>query len=144
MDFDPRHFAERLVSGMSDAIIYADAEGVIRFWNSGATRIFGFAEAEAIGQSLDIIIPERLRPRHWEGFRTTMRTGQSRYGEGQMLSVPAIRKDGAPISVEFTIVPFTGDSGQITGIAAVMRDVTARFEEMRNLRRQLASLAPKP
>ena len=144
MEFDPKHFAERLVSGMSDAIVYADAEGVIRFWNRGATRIFGFAEAEAIGQSLDIIIPERLRTRHWEGFRTTMRTGQSRYSEGQMLSVPAIRKDGAQISVEFTIVPFTGDSGQMIGIAAIMRDATARFEELRNLRRQLASLASKP
>jgi PAS domain S-box-containing protein len=144
VEFDPKQFAEQLVSGMPDAIIYANAEGVIRFWNRGATRIFGFAEAEAIGQSLDIIIPQRLRARHWEGFGTTMRTGQSRYGEGQMLSVPAIRKDGAQISVEFTIVPFTGETGQMIGIAAVMRDITARFEELRNLRRQLAGLAPKP
>lgn len=144
MEFDPQQFAERLVSGMPDAIIYADAEGVIRFWNRGASRIFGFTEAEAIGRSLDIIIPERLRARHWEGFRTTMRTGQSRYGDGQVLSVPAIRKDGAPISVEFTIVPFTGESGQMIGIAAIMRDTTARFEELRSLRRQLAGLAPRP
>jgi PAS domain S-box-containing protein len=144
MDLDPKQFAEQLVSGMSDAIVYADAGGVIRFWNGGATRIFGFAESEAIGCSLDIIIPERLRPRHWEGFRTTMRTGQSRYGEGQVLSVPAIRKDGAQVSVEFTIVPFTGESGQMIGIAAIMRDATTRFEELRTLRRQLASVAPKP
>jgi PAS domain S-box-containing protein len=128
---------------MSDAIVYADAEGMIRFWNGGATRIFGFAEAEAIGHSLDIIIPERLRGRHWEGFRTTMQTGQSRYGEGQVLAVPAIRKDGAQVSVEFTIVPFTGEAGQMIGIAAIMRDATARFEELRTLRRQLASVAPK-
>ena len=144
MNLDPKQFAERLVSTMPDAVVYGDAEGVIRFWNGGATRIFGFAEAEAIGCSLDIIIPERLRARHWEGFRTTMRTGQSRYGEGQTLSVPTIRKDGAQISVEFTIVPFTGQSGEMIGIAAIMRDATARFEEMRTLRRQLASLAPKP
>jgi PAS domain S-box-containing protein len=144
MEFDPKQFAERLVSAMPDAIVYADAEGVIRFWNGGATRIFGFAEAEAIGHSLDIIIPERLRARHWEGFGATMRTGQSRYGEGETLAVPAVRKDGAQISVEFTIVPFTNDSGQMIGIAAIMRDTTARFEELRNLRRQLASLAPKP
>ena len=144
MAFDPIQFAKRLVSDMPDAIVYADAEGVIRFWNRGATRIFGFAAAEAIGRSLDIIIPERLRARHWEGFRTTMRTGQSRYSEGQMLSVPAIRKDGTQISVEFTIVPFADDSGQMTGIAAIMRDTTARFEELRSLRRQLASLASKP
>src|SRR5689334_2702384 len=144
MEIDPKQFAERLVSGMAEAIVYADAEGVIRFWNSGATRIFGFAESEAIGRSLDIIIPERLRARHWEGFRTTMRTGQSRYGAGQTLSVPAIRKDGAQISVEFTIVPFADESGRMTGIAAVMRDATARFEELRALRRQLASHTPKP
>ena len=143
MEIDPKQFAERLVSGMADAIVYADAEGVIRFWNRGATRIFGFAEAEAIGRSLDIIIPERLRARHWEGFSATMRTGQSRYSEGHVLSVPAIRKDGAQISVEFTIVPFTGETGQMIGIAAIMRDATARFEELRNLRRQLASLTPK-
>jgi PAS domain S-box-containing protein len=144
MEFDPKQFAERLVSAMPDAIVYADAEGVIRFWNSGATRIFGFAEAEAVGRSLGIIIPERLRARHWEGFRETMRTGQSRYSEGQTLSVPAIRKDGTQISVEFTIVPFTDHSGQMIGIAAIMRDTTARFDELRNLRRQLATLAPKP
>jgi len=131
-------FAERLVAGMSDAIVYADAEGVIRVWNRGATRIFGFAEAEALGRSLDIIIPENLRERHWQGYRATMRTGQSRYGDGQILSVPAVRKDGARVSVEFTIVPFTDKTGQMIGIAAIMRDATARFEELRALRRQLA------
>ena len=137
MEFDPAQFADRLVSGMSDAIIYADAEGVIRRWNRGATRIFGFAEEEALGRYLDIIIPESLRARHWQGFRGTMRTGESRYGDGQVLSVPAVRKDGARISVEFTIVPFISDSGQMIGIAAIMRDTTTRFEELRALRRQL-------
>ena len=138
MDLDPAGFADRLISGMSDAIVYADAEGVIRFWNRGAARIFGFAEAEVLGRSLDIIIPEGLRERHWQGYRATMRTGQSRYGDGHILSVPAVRKDGARISVEFTIVPFTSDSGQMIGIAAIMRDTTTRFEELRALRRQLA------
>ena len=138
MELDRAHFADRLVSGMSDAIVYADAEGVIRLWNRGATRIFGFAETEALGCSLDIVIPEGLRERHWQGYRATMRTGQSHYGDGQILSVPAVRKDGARISVEFTIVPFTDDSGQMIGIAAIMRDATARFEELRALRRQLA------
>jgi PAS domain S-box-containing protein len=138
MELDPAHFAERLVSGMSDAIIYADAEGVIRMWNRGATRVFGFAEAEAVGRPLDIIIPENLRERHWQGYRDTMRTGQSRYGDGQILSVPAVRKDGTRVSVEFTIVPFTDDAGRMISIAAIMRDATARFEELRALRRQLA------
>jgi PAS domain S-box-containing protein len=90
---------------MSDAIVYADAEGVIRLWNRGATRIFGFTEAEALGRSPDIVIPERLRERHWQGYRTTMRTGQTRYRDGQVLSIPAVRKDGAQISVEFTMPP---------------------------------------
>ena len=139
MELDPAHFADRLVSGMSDAVVYADAEGVIRLWNRGATRIFGFAEAEALGRSLDIIIPENLRERHWHGYRATMRTGRSRYGDGQVLSVPAVRKDGARISVEFIIVPFADDTGQMIGITAIMRDVTARFEELRALRRQLAA-----
>ena len=138
MELDPAHFAERLVSGMSDAIVYADAEGVIRVWNRGAIRIFGFTEAEALGRSLDLIIPENLRERHWQGYRTTMRTGQSRYGDGQTLSVPAVRRDGKRVSVEFTIVPFKDSAGQMVGIAAIMRDATARFEELRALRRQLA------
>ena len=139
MEFDPAQFAERLVSGMPDAIVYADTDGVIRRWNRGATRIFGFAKAEALGRSLDIIIPENLRERHWQGYRATMRTGQTRYGDGQILSVPAVRMDGTRISVEFTIVPFTDDSGRMVGIAAIMRDTTARFEELRTLRRQLAA-----
>jgi PAS domain S-box-containing protein len=126
---------------MSDAVVYADAEGTIRVWNRGAVRIFGFTEAEALGQSLDIIIPANLRERHWHGYRETMRTGRSRYADGQLLSVPAIRKDGARISVEFIIVPFADETGRMIGIAAIMRDVTARFEEMRALRKELAALS---
>lgn len=135
------HFADRLVAGMSEALIFADAEGVIRLWNHGATRIFGFEETEAIGRSLDIIIPESLRARHWEGYRTTMQSGQSRYADGQLLSVPAVRRDGTRISVEFTIVPFTDDAGRMIGIAAIMRDATARFEELRRLRKELSARA---
>jgi PAS domain S-box-containing protein len=135
----PRHFADRLFTGMADAIVYVDADGVICLWNRGAVRIFGFTEAEALGQSLDVIIPENLRERHWDGYRTTMQTGRSRYGDGQLLSVPAVRKDGKRISVEFTIVPFTDDAGQMIGIAAIMRDATARFDELRALRRDLAA-----
>ena len=133
------HFADRLIAGMSDAIVYADAEGVIRLWNRGATRVFGFTETEALGRSLDIIIPEGLRERHWRGYRATMRTGQSRYGDGEILSVPALRKDGARVSVEFTILPFTDDAGRMMGIAAILRDVTTRFEELRALRKELAA-----
>jgi PAS domain S-box-containing protein len=139
----PELIAEALLSTRSDAIIAADRDGVIRFWNPGAERIFGHAAGDAIGQSLDLIIPERLRQRHWDGFRHTMETGRSRYGEGEMLSVPALRRDGATISVEFTIVPLKSDGGQMTSIIAIMRDVTKRFEEVRALRRKLTE-AEKP
>ena len=133
------HFAERLVAGMSEAIIYAEADGVIRYWNHGAIRMFGFTTQEAVGQPLDIIIPPRLRERHWQGYHTTMRTGQSRYEIGHRLSVPAIRKDGTLISIEFTLVPFTDEAGHTAGIAAIMRDVTQSFEELRALRKAAAA-----
>jgi PAS domain S-box-containing protein len=131
-------FALTLARDAPDAIIYADTEGIMRFWNHGAERVFGFAESEALGQSLDIIIPERLRARHWAGFTATMRSGSTRYGAGEILAVPAMHKDGRRISVEFTILPFRDEAGRISGIAAILRDVTARFEEMRALRAQLA------
>ncbi len=132
-------FAVRLLDSMPDAVIHADAEGIIRYWNPGAAAMFGHATDEAVGQSLDMIIPASLRERHWTGFRETMRTGTSRYGSGDLLAVPAIRKDGSRISVEFTIVPFRDDAGRMLGIAAIMRDVTKRFEEMRALRQAAAA-----
>jgi len=138
---DLDQLAKALLATPSDAIVAADRDGIIRFWNPGATRIFGHAESEAVGQSLDLIIPERLRQRHWDGYRKTMETGQSRYGEGELLSVPATRRDGATVSIEFTVVPLRDADGRMTGIVAVMRDVTARFEEMRSLRRKLADAA---
>jgi PAS domain S-box-containing protein len=128
--------AEALLHSMSDAIIASDSDGRISFWNPGAERIFGFSRAEAIGQSLDLIIPERLRARHWTGYSEVMRTGESRYGHGDLLSVPALRKDGARLSIEFTIVPLKDDAGAMTGMAAILRDVTARFEELRALRQR--------
>jgi PAS domain S-box-containing protein len=139
MSFDPTEFATTLLDSMSDAVVYADAAGHIQFWNGGAEQMFGHTAAEAIGQSLDLIIPEPLRRRHWEGYEKTMRTGETRYGAGDLLAVPAIRKDGTRISVEFTIVPFRDSAGTMIGIAAIMRDVTKRFEEMKELRKRAAS-----
>lgn len=133
-------FAEALVAGLSDALIHVDADGRVQVWNAGAERIFGFTAQEAVGQTLDLIIPTSLRDRHAEGFGATMRTGHTKYGNGDILSVPALRKDGARISVEFSIVPFADAGGTMTGIAAIMRDVTARFEELRTLRRENAAL----
>jgi PAS domain S-box-containing protein len=141
---DLERFAARLVRDGPEAIIYADSGGVIRFWNHGAERVFGFAETEALGRSLDIIIPEQLRARHWAGYTATMQSGSTRYGSGDILAVPATHKDGRRISVEFTILPFRDDAGRMTGIAAILRDVTARFEETRALRRQLAERRAPP
>jgi PAS domain S-box-containing protein len=135
--------ARALLGTNSDAIIAADKDGVVRFWNPGAERIFGYTSEDAVGQSLDIIIPERLRKRHWDGYQQVMEGGESRYGHGDILAVPGIRKDGAAISVEFTIVPLTNEAGRLNGVAAIMRDVTKRFEEVRALKRKLAD-APKP
>jgi PAS domain S-box-containing protein len=133
--------ARALLGTSSDAIIAADKDGVVRFWNPGAERIFGYTSEDAVGQSLDIIIPERLQKRHWDGYQQVMEGGESRYGHGDILAVPGIRKDGAGISVEFTIVPLTDEAGRLNGVAAIMRDVTKRFEEVRALKRKLADAA---
>ena len=132
--------AQAVLLTRSDAIIAADRDGIICFWNPGAERMFGHVSGEAVGRSLDLIIPERLRRRHWDGFRQTMETGRSRYGEGDLLSVPALRKDGTTISVEFTIVLLKRELVGVRGIVAIMRDVSQRFEEMRQLRRKLAEV----
>ncbi len=132
---------DAILASVGDAVVICDREGMIRFWNPGAERIFGFAAADAVGKSLDIIIPEPQRARHWHGFHRVMATGQTRYGQGDLLAVPALHRDGRRISVEFTIVPLHGDGGGMDGMAAILRDVTARFEEMRALRQRLAAAA---
>jgi len=135
----PAEFFAHVVTLCPDAVIYADAEGRIRFWNAAATRIFGFAETEAVGMRLDLIIPERLRARHWQGYDQVMAGGPSRYGAGELLAVPASHKDGRQISIEFTILPLHDPDGKMAGIVAFLRDATQRFEEMRTLRRELAA-----
>jgi PAS domain S-box-containing protein len=139
----PAALGDAVLRSASDAIVATDREGRIAFWNPGAERIFGFTAEEAAGQSLDIIIPENLRARHWQGFRHTMATGTSRYGHGDLLSVPALTKDARRISVEFTIVLLHDDRQEVAGTVAVMRDVTKRFEEVRQLRRKLAEVGEK-
>lgn len=139
MTENPPALFENIVRAAADAIVYADAEGMIRFWNASAERLFGYGAAEAVGRSLDLIIPEQLRGRHWEGFRRVMQTGKSRYGAGDLLAVPARRKDGARLSVEFTIVPLRDAAGRMLGMAAILRDMTQRFNEMKALREQLTA-----
>jgi PAS domain S-box-containing protein len=128
---------EAVLSTNSDAIIAADKEGRIFFWNPGAERIFGHTSADVLGRSLDIIIPEPLRQRHWDGYRQVMKNGESRYGQGDVLAVPGLAKDGGRISLEFTITPLRAQTGELIGLAAIMRDVTRRFEEMRALKQKL-------
>ena len=116
----PDLIAQSLLVMRSDAIIAANRDGVICFWNPGAERIFGYLRGDAIGRSLDLIIPDRLRQRHWDGYRATIATGRSRYGEGDLLSVPALHKNGTTISVEFTIVSLKNESGAMIGMAAII------------------------
>lgn len=133
----------QIVEGSSDAIILGDAEGRIRLWNAGAEAIFGFSAAEAVGQSMDIIIPERLRARHWEGYDKVMVTGKSRYSSGDLLAVPALAKDGRTLSIEFTIQMLRGASGEILGPVAIIRDVTRRFQREKEMARRLKELEAK-
>ena len=127
-----------LLEEMADAVIITDREGVIRLWNTGAGAIFGVPADQAVGESLDLIIPERLRQRHWEGYRRVMQTGVTRYGR-ELLAVPATRADGTRLSVEFTIVPLRDEAGHLFGVAAILRDVTARWQREKELRERLAA-----
>jgi PAS domain S-box-containing protein len=141
--WDGDRLYRQIVEGSPDAVILGDAEGIIRLWNAAAEAMFGFSAAEAIGQSMDIIIPERLRGRHWEGYRKVMATGVSRYGHGDLLAVPAVTKDGRTISIEFTIQMLKGASGEILGPVATVRDVTRRFQREKEMARRLKELEAK-
>jgi PAS domain S-box-containing protein len=129
----------KIVEETQEAVIFADAGGAIRLWNRGAERVFGWSAAEAIGQSLDVIIPEKLRGRHWDGWKRVMETGVTRYAS-DLLAVPAVRRDGTRISLEFTVTLIRDDRGSIAGIAAVLRDVTERWQRDKELRARLAQL----
>jgi PAS domain S-box-containing protein len=129
----PEWLARRIVAEMPEAVIFADRDGVIQLWNRGAEAMFGYAATEAVGRTLDLIIPERHRSRHWEGYKNVMRSGSTRYGS-ELLAVPAVRKDGGRISIEFSIALLRGETGDVLGAAAVIRDVTARWEREKLLR----------
>jgi PAS domain S-box-containing protein len=128
-----------LVEASGDAVIASDAEGRIVLWNAAAQRIFGHSEAEALGQPLDMIIPERMRQRHGDGYEKSMRTGETKYGHS-LLKVPALHKDGHQISIAFSVAMLFDEQHQVTSIVAIVRDETARFNEERTLRKRLAEL----
>jgi PAS domain S-box-containing protein len=140
-DFDLDRFYRTLANDSPDAIIYADAGGRIRFWNAACERIFGYTATEALGRSLDIIIPERLRASHWNGYAEVMRTGKTRYGSGDLLAVQAIRNDGQSISVAFGILPIKDDNGRVTGVVATLRDVTQTSSPERAFYRRVVQVS---
>ena len=129
----------QLVAAAGDAIVAADPQGKVTLWNPAAERIFGFSREEALGRSLDLIIPERFRQRHWDGYDKVMRSGETRYGT-QVLRVPALRKDGRPLSIAFTVALLKDAHGKVQFIVAIMRDDTERWNEERNLKKRLAEL----
>ena len=127
---------KQIIDFAQDGILFADKDGNIQLWNSGAQTIFGYTSEEAIGNSLDLIIPEKLRERHWEGYQKVMGTGKTRYGT-ELLKVPALRKDGERISVEFSIVLIRDHQNKILGSAAIMIDVTERWKHEKKLKERL-------
>ena len=132
----------QLVAGAGDAIVVCDAQGAIALWNRASERVFGFTKAEALGQSLDMIIPQRQRERHWEGYHKTMATGTTRYGN-DVLRVPAITKSGGQLSIAFTVALLYAADGKPGAIVSVIRDETARFKADRELRARITELEAK-
>lgn len=130
------------VNASSDAILIADSNGVIVYWNTGAERMLGYSSEEAIGQSLDLFIPEKLRGRHWEGYHRVMASGETKYKTG-LLSSPGIRKDGSQVSLEFSMVLLKDEEGQMQGCASIMRDVTERWLKEKALKQRLAECEEK-
>ena len=134
----PERLFRWIVESMPEAVVYSDREGIIRLWNRGAEAIFGYRQEDALGHTLDLIIPERWRARHWEGYRTVMLTGVTRYGQ-ELLAVPASRSDGTRISIEFSIILPTDPDGKVLGAVAIVRDVTTRWKQEQALRKRLGA-----
>jgi PAS domain S-box-containing protein len=128
---------------MPEALIFSDLEGIIRIWNPGAETVFGFSSAEAIGQSLDLIIPERMRKAHWDGFHKAIQRGGTIPGRTSLIT-RSLHKSGEQIYVDMSFAMVKNQAGEMLGSMAVARDATKRFTEEKNLRRQLAELTPKP
>jgi len=139
---DPGRLCREIIDHTPLAVIFGDREGIIRLWNSGAEAMFGYTAAEAVGQSMDMIVPEKHRAKHWEGYDRVVRTGVTKYGR-EVLAVPALTKSGRRISIEFNIALLHDETGQVIGAAATINDVTARWERDKALRVRLAELEAK-
>lgn len=131
------NWLSQLIDEAPDAILAADRDGIIRYWNRGAELLFGYTATEAVGQSLDLIIPENLRGRHWDGYHRVMASGETKYQTG-LLTSPGVAKDGSRVSLEFSMVLLRDDGGAMWGCGAVMRDVTARWQREKELKAKIA------
>jgi PAS domain S-box-containing protein len=123
----PTDLPRQILEGSPDAILVCDRTGVVRYWNAAAERVFGFSATDTIGVSMNLIIPERLRARHWRAWDATMTSGVTRYADGQLLAVPAQHKDGRQLSIEFSLQLIKDTRGRIEWVVAIVRDVTERF-----------------
>jgi PAS domain S-box-containing protein len=133
---------QQLVDAAGDALLVCDLDGKITLWNPACERMFGHRADQALGQSLDLIIPERQRARHWEGYHKTAASGVTKYGDA-LLKVPAVHQDGRILSIAFSISLLTegeGESKHVTGMLSIIRDETVRFGEERALKKRLAEL----
>ncbi len=139
----PHDLAVRILDHSPDAVLVCDRTGTVRYWNVAAERVFGFGATDALGVSMDLIIPERLRARHWAGWETTMKSGATHYGEGQLLAVPALHKDGRQISIEFSIQLLKDADHAVEWVVAFIRDVTERYGREKALRVRLSALEGK-
>jgi PAS domain S-box-containing protein len=133
---------KHIVDQVPEAIIFADAAGLIRVWNRGAEVLFGFSASEALGNSLDIIIAERFRRAHWDGFHAAMASGHTRHG-AQVRTTRAVHKDGRKLYVELSFSVVVNEAGTVLGSAAVGRDGTARHLSDSALRTRLTDLEDK-
>ena len=141
-ELDLDRLCREIIDHTPVAVVFGDRQGIIRLWNAGAEAMFGFTAAEAVGQSMDIIVPEKHRPKHWEGYDRVMQTGVTKYSR-EVLSVPALTKSGRRISIEFNVALVRDETGEVAGVAATITDVTARWERDKALRARLAELEAK-
>jgi PAS domain S-box-containing protein len=139
---DQDWLAQAVVRATAEAIVVADPDGTIILWNGGAERVFGYPAEQALGRSLDLIVPEKQRARHWAGYEKVMATGVTKYGAA-LLKVPAVHRDGHRLSIEFSVALLHGPDDKIVGITAVIRDVTERWNAERALRARLAATEEK-
>lgn len=120
----------RILDDIADAVIYSDRSGTIRRWNRASTALFGFASDEALGQNLDLIIPEHLRAAHWKGFEAALASGAMKLS-GRPTLTRALHKSGRKLYIEMTFALVRDAGGNVQGSVAMARDVTERVERER-------------